>query len=92
VPINERVKTALHYNANNGAAIAGVISGSPAANAGLKVGDVIQQIDGNNVGNAQQAVDYVSHQPPGKSVRLHVWSKGGHERNVNVKLTERPVE
>jgi serine protease Do len=90
ISINDQVRGALHYK-GNGAAIAGVISGSSAERAGLRTGDVIQQIDGKNVANAQQAIKVVSALPPGTVVHLHVWAKG-KARNVDVRLSARPIE
>lgn len=90
VSVTNQVRSALHYN-GNGAAVAGVIAGSSAERAGLKPGDVIQQINGKGIANAQQSIKIVSAFAPGTVVHLRVWEKG-KERNVDVRLSPRPIE
>lgn len=90
VSVNNQVRSALHYN-GNGVAVAGVISGSSAEQAGLKTGDVIQQINGKGVADAKQSISVISAMSPGTVVHLRVWSKG-NEHNVDVRLSARPIE
>ena len=90
VAIDNRVRSALHYK-GSGAAIAGVISGSPADKAGLQTGDVIQTINNHKIAGAQQAIKLVTGIAPGQTAHLRIWRKG-RQRNVNVELTQRPLE
>ena len=59
----------------NGALITDVNADSPSFEAGLRPGDVIEEIDRRPVENADQAV--ALSEKKGKSVLLRVWSRGG---------------
>ena len=58
-----------------GALVACIDSGSPAFKAGLRVGDVIQQMDQQDVRAAADALS-LSHRAKGKNMLLRVWSQG----------------
>lgn len=60
-----------------GAAVANVRPASPADDAGLQPGDVIEEVNRKPVENAQQFADVVHSAPDGKDVLLLVWSHGG---------------
>src|SRR5271157_1234917 len=68
----------------NGAVISEVQPGSPGAQAGLKVGDVIVGLDGQKVTDAGQLQAEVSSKRPGTKVTLDVLRDG---KNVNVPVT-----
>ena len=68
----------------NGAVISEVQAGSPGAQAGLKVGDVIVGLDGKKVADAGQLQAEVSSKRPGTKVTLDVLRDG---KNVNVPVT-----
>jgi serine protease Do len=59
-----------------GAVVTDVDPRSPAARAGLRPGDVIQEIDRQPVANADDAIE-LSRNRSGGSVLLRVWSNGG---------------
>jgi S1-C subfamily serine protease len=49
-----------------------VMPDSPAAAAGLRVGDVLRSIDGHQLGGASDLVRYMRRVPPGVAVHLEV--------------------
>jgi serine protease Do len=61
----------------NGAAVASVKPGSPAEDAGLAPGDVIQEVNRHPVQNAEAFASQVHSVPAGKDILLLVWSRGG---------------
>ena len=61
----------------HGAAVASVRPESPADDAGLAPGDVIEEVNRKPVENAQQFADNVHAVPAGKDILLLVWSHGG---------------
>ena len=61
----------------HGAAVASVRPGSPADDAGLSQGDVIEEVNRKPVANAQEFADAVHAAPDGKDILLLVWSHGG---------------
>ena len=60
----------------NGAVVTDVAPDSPAAEAGLKPGDVIQEINRKSVKNAEDAV-HMTEKSDTKKTLLRVWSGGG---------------
>jgi serine protease Do len=55
---------------------------SPAEDAGLAPGDVIQEVNRKPVANAEQFADVVHAAPADKDVLLLVWSHGGASYRV----------
>jgi S1-C subfamily serine protease len=56
-----------------GAWVERVYDGTPAAAAGLKVNDVVLQVDGVAIRNENHLINLISTMPPGQRIRLHVW-------------------
>ena len=73
-----------------GAEIKQVQSGTPAAAAGLKVGDLIIAIDGNHVESSDSLVGYVRARAIGDSVTLTVL-RNGKKLDLKATLTTRPA-
>ena len=72
-----------------GAKITKVGSGTPAANAGLREGDVILAVDGHAVGESAALMGYVRQFSAGDQVKFTV-ARGSNKMEVTVKLVERP--
>jgi serine protease Do len=66
----------FHMDKAVGAVVSQVESGSPGEKAGLKVGDVITQIDGKEVSDASELQVVVGQQNPGTTVHLQVMRDG----------------
>jgi serine protease Do len=56
-----------------GAWVERVYDNTPAAAAGLKVNDVVLQVDGLAIRNENHLINLVSSMQPGQHIRLHVW-------------------
>ncbi len=65
------------YGGGSGVTLSNVISGSPAAAAGLKVGDTITSIDGKPISSGDELVNEISNRKPGTKAAL------GYLRNGN---------
>ncbi|MGB8730411.1 MAG: Do family serine endopeptidase [Candidatus Sulfotelmatobacter sp.] len=74
----------FHVENNEGAVVTQVEDGSPAAKAGLKVGDVITELDGQQVSDASQLQIEVGQKEPGSSIKLGILRDG---KNINVPVT-----
>jgi serine protease Do len=58
------------YGGGNGVTLSNVISGSPAAQAGLKVGDTITTIDGKAIASGDELVNEISGRKPGSKTKM----------------------
>ena len=74
-----------------GVGITQVQSGTAAARAGLKVGDVITKVDGKTVANADALRATIDGYKPGETVTLTVRTKAGATKSVAVTLGTRPA-
>lgn len=63
----------LGLDTANGALVETVYANTPAANAGVKPGDVIVRIDDTPIRNENQLINLISGMESGRAVRLHVW-------------------
>jgi S1-C subfamily serine protease len=71
--------------------VVGVPSGSPAASAGLLVGDVLFELDGHAVGSPEHLLDLLAGYRVGREAALRVL-RGGAAMDVRVTIGERPAE
>jgi S1-C subfamily serine protease len=69
--------------------IAGVEPYSPADDAGLRRGDVIEQIDGNVVDDPSQVASHVKDKKPGNRIAVTL-NRYGRQFQVGVDVDERP--
>jgi serine protease Do len=76
---------------SKGALIGDVTSGGPADKAGLQKGDVIEQLNGQDVGNINDLRLQIASMAPGTEIDLKILRNGG-ERDVSVKLGELPAQ
>jgi putative serine protease PepD len=74
--------------ANNGVGVAEVSSGSAAANAGLKVGDVITAVDGHGVTTSEKLRAIIAAHKPGDRLTLTI-TRGGSSKTLAVTLGSR---
>jgi serine protease Do len=76
--LNDNVRQQIQApNEVQGAVVQRVVPGSPADNAGLRPGDVIQGVDRKSTPDASAVQQALSNIPKGDSVMLRVWSNGG---------------
>ncbi|MDE2571148.1 MAG: trypsin-like peptidase domain-containing protein [bacterium] len=88
--LNDQVRSQLNYHGPNGVVVNAVLNGSPADQAGLEPGDVIQEIDGKKVTSSKQVSDAVHATAPGKSVSMVLW-RYGNKVLANVKVGQAPA-
>jgi serine protease Do len=68
----------------SGVLVKTVAENGPAETAGLKVGDVIREVDGDKVRDNLDMIDKISSHQPGEKVALNVYRRG---RAVDLKVT-----
>jgi serine protease Do len=81
----------LTRNAGELAAVTEVAENSPAAEAGIKVGDVIAEFNGKPLPKSQDLPSLIADTPPGQKATFRVF-RGRLERIVAVKIGELPEE
>jgi hypothetical protein len=74
--------------AGPGVKVAGVTPGSPAEKAGVKEGDVLLKVNGQDVPNLQGFSGILRGLTPGQTVKV-VLSRGGQEQTIDVTVAER---
>ncbi|MBM3386055.1 MAG: trypsin-like serine protease [Betaproteobacteria bacterium] len=72
-----------------GVIITGVLHNGPAAQAGIRPGDVITQVNQQPVGNVSELLSRVASLPPGRPATLQVWRPQG-QVSLNVTPSQRP--
>jgi serine protease Do len=88
-PVDEDLALALGIEEPTGALVAMVHEGTPAAEAGLKAGDLVLSLAGEPVGDSNALLHAVGGHRPGDRVALEVLRKG-KTRTIQVTLGERP--
>ena len=77
-------------SSHSGAVIAGVLSGSPAATAGLTAGDVIVSLDGHSVSSPASLSSLMGSHHPGDRVTVGFDTASGQSQTVTVTLAAGP--
>jgi serine protease Do len=80
----------LNYK-GKGVAVAQVVSGGPADQAGMQPGDVIQKVNGQDVTTNDEVVKAIKDTKPGATIAMEVWS-AGIKKLVTIKVQERPAD
>jgi len=71
--------------------ITNLYTNGPAANAGLRIGDILLAIDGRELRNAQDALTQLASTSPGVTVKLRV-QRGAQVHEVDCKVVQRPSQ
>jgi S1-C subfamily serine protease len=75
---------------SSGAAVSGVVSGGPAANAGLQQGDTITSLDGQSVDSATSVSELLVGHHPGDKVQISWVDSSGQSHTATVDLGSGP--
>lgn len=78
-------------SAGSGVVVQEVMAGSPAAEAGLMVGDVITKFDGTTVTSENQLKDLITTRRPGSTVRVTYTNGSGISSTLELQLVAGPV-
>jgi len=75
---------------DEGVVVQEVLVNSPAAKAGLRIGDVVLKIQGQPIKNVEQFLDGVAARKPGEKISVQV-RRDGKEQTLDATLGERPA-
>ncbi len=89
VPLSAAIAAQLNITYTQGDYIQSVVSGSPAETAGLQKGDIVTQIDGQDLKTDSSFAEMVDNHKPGDVVTLTV-VRGGQTQQIKVTLGTRP--
>ncbi len=90
VTVTPSLRQTYHLTPTQGAVV-GSVTGNPAKQAGLQVGDVITAVDGTQVNSADDLVNAVGAHKPGDKVTLTV-VRGSRQLSVPVTLGTKPTQ
>jgi serine protease Do len=76
------------YGAGTGVTVASVVAGSPADQAGLKVGDTITTVDGKKVSKGAELVSEIASRRPGAKIMLG-FLRNGKQQETTVTVADR---
>ncbi|MGE0174870.1 MAG: Do family serine endopeptidase [Oligoflexales bacterium] len=91
-PLDSNLAEEMKYpNDIHGALVAEVVGNGPAGKAGLRQGDIISQVNGQNVSSMNDVQNRIGLSSPGSTVKLTIF-RDGKEKTVEVKLGEFPED
>jgi len=74
--ITSELAESLGLKVSHGAIVGAIERGSPAEQGGMKLGDVIEEVDGKPVADTNATLNAIAEMPPGKSVPVKVLRRG----------------
>lgn len=86
--VDESTAKALGLKEARGALVGSVMEGEPAAQAGMKDGDVIIAVDGRDIDDASALLRVIADKTPGNKTTVTVWREG-KTLDVTITLGER---
>ena len=89
VNLNEPLRAHFGVPAGSGVLVSNVVDDSPAARAGIQVGDIITRVDGEDVTSSRKLTTMVRKAEAGDPADLELWRDGKVE-TVSTTLDERP--
>src|SRR6202521_6363572 len=89
-PISPALAKALGQSEPKGALVGDVSAKGPAQAAGVERGDIILELNGKSVNDANELRNTVSMMQPGETIKLQI-SRNGSVRDFSVKLGELPA-
>lgn len=90
-PVTDDIAESIGLKKAAGALVAEAQKGTPGEKAGLKSGDTILKVDGQEIENARELSRKIASMDPGKPVTLTIW-RDGREETKELKLGTLPEE
>ncbi len=81
---------AFKLDSPTGVIIAGILRDGPAARGGLRVGDIVQTIDGSPVENTTRLMTRIASKMPGVQIELGIF-RNNQRQKISLIVSERPV-
>ncbi|CAB3766414.1 2-alkenal reductase [Burkholderia sp. MSh2] len=87
--VTPEIAESFGLSQKSGAIVAGVLQGGPADKAGIKPGDILVTVNGEEITDTTKLLNTVAQIKPGTPTKVHVVRKG-REFDVNVVIGKRP--
>ncbi|MBY0313468.1 MAG: Do family serine endopeptidase, partial [Phycisphaerales bacterium] len=87
--LNDDLAKSFNYGGGSGVLVSDVTSDTPAAQAGVKAGDIITKINGKPPTNADNLRNTIASMGPGKKVDLEIF-RDGKAQSISATLGKRP--
>jgi serine protease Do len=87
--VTPEIAKSLGLPKDQGALVADVTAGGPAAKAGFHQGDVILSFNGHDINKVRDLPIVVAETPVGSDAKVHVWRKSG-ETDLDAKIAQMP--
>lgn len=91
IEVQSQLRDPTRLDTSTGVEVMNVIAGSPSADSGLQVGDVILSIDGNEMNDANTLIQYVARKSPDTVLQTQVLRQNSN-LTISIKLAERPTQ
>lgn len=89
IPISDEDAKQIGLEQNQGAFIGEVVAGSPADSGGIRVGDVIVQINNKNITSVKDLFQIMEEVAIGDNLTIAIW-RSGEVQKLSVSVKERP--
>lgn len=89
--LNPELASSFNYQADHGVLVSQVTAGTPAEKAGLKPGDILEKLDGQDIESADEIRNQIADMVPGSKMSLQVF-RDGKSFVTDVTLEKRNLE
>jgi serine protease Do len=90
IAVNDAIAARYNLPVNRGALILNIVTGGPADQAGLEIGDIITAVDGQEINTISDLTTVINSHQSGETVDITYW-RGQSETTVSLVLGESPV-
>jgi serine protease Do len=90
-PLTEELARSMGLRLRQGALVAQVTPGSPAARAGIRPGDIITSVNNHDIADARALARVVGAVRPGTQTAIE-FQRGGQERTARIELSAQPAQ
>ncbi|EEA03021.1 2-alkenal reductase [Burkholderia sp. H160] len=87
--VTPEIAESFGLDQKSGAIVAGVLKSGPADRAGIKPGDILTSVNGQEITDTTRLLNVIAQIKPGTSAKVHVVRKG-HQIDIDVMIGKRP--
>ncbi|MCC8405028.1 Do family serine endopeptidase [Paraburkholderia sp. MMS20-SJTN17] len=87
--VTPEIAESFGLDQKSGAIVAGVLKSGPADRAGIKPGDILTNVNGQEITDTTRLLNVIAQIKPGTSAKVHLVRKG-HQIDIDVMIGKRP--